>query len=132
MTRFLLSLLALASLTTLAYADKNTVLLHPGDTVYARFDLKGTKIKMIHAGPEKDDAAQVILSWNKVAKDGYRTLKVENKFNDDLVYKVEMRSLSQNHQMRVPSTPVVAGKVGFDNYPPLVEELALFDFKLEP
>jgi hypothetical protein len=132
MKRFLLSFLALAALTTLAYADKNTVLLHPGDIIYARFDVKGTKIKLAHAGPEKDDAAQVILSLDKEAKGGSRTLKVENKFTSDMLYKIEIRSLSQNHQMRLPPTPVVAGKVAFDSYPAVVEEMALFDFKLEP
>ncbi|MEJ1971668.1 MAG: hypothetical protein WDM96_03990 [Lacunisphaera sp.] len=131
MKRFLLSLFVLAALTTLAYADK-AVIIHPGDTLYLRFDVKGTKIKLAHAGSEKDDGAQVIFSLTKEVKEYNRTLKVENKFTNDFVYKVEMRSLSLNHQMRGPSTPVVGGKVSFDNYPMGVEELALFDFKLEP
>ena len=131
MKRFLLSCLALAALTTLAYADKSVV-MHPGDTIYARFDVKGTKIKLAHAGPEKDDAAQVIFSLGKDVKEFARTMKVENKFSNDFVYKVEIRSLSLNHQMRVPSSPVVAHKVSFDTYPVGVEEVALFDFKLEP
>ncbi len=131
MMRFLLSFLLLAALTTAAYADKSVV-MHPGDTMYVRFDVKGTKIKLAHAGPEKDDAAQVIFSLSKEVKEYTRTMKVENKFANDFVYKVEIRSLSLNHQMRVPTTPVVARKVAFDTYPMGVEELSLFDFKLEP
>src|SRR4051812_844147 len=131
MKRFLSSLFALAALTTFAYAEKSVV-MHPGDTIYARFDVKGTKIKLAHAGPEKDDAAQVIFAFSKEVKEYTRALKVENKFNNDFVYKIEMRSVSLNHQMRVPTTPIVAGKVGSDSYPVGVEEVALFDFKLEP
>ncbi|MES1194882.1 MAG: hypothetical protein ABUL65_03235, partial [Opitutus sp.] len=106
--------------------------MHPGDTMYLRFDVKGTKIKLAHAGPEKDDAAQVIFAYGKEVKEYSRTMKVENKFANDFVYKVEVRSLRLNHQMRVPSSPVVANKVAFDTYPMGVEEVALFDFKLEP
>ena len=131
MKRFLLSFLVLAALTTLAHAEKSVV-MHPGDTMYLRFDVKGTKIKLAHAGPEKDDAAQVTFAFSKEPKEYVRTMKVENKFSNDFVYKIEVRSLSLNHQMRVPSSPVVANKVAFDTYPMGVEEVALFDFKLEP
>lgn len=131
MKRFLIALFAFAALTTLSFADKNTIIVHPGDTVYARFEGKGKKIHLVHQGAEKDDAAQVIFSFSKEAKKGVRTLTVENKFPNDLVYKAEMRSLSLNHQQRVPTTPVVGNKMAFDTYPPGVEEIALFDFKLE-
>jgi hypothetical protein len=33
--------------------------------------------------------------------------------------------------MRGKPTPVVGGKVAFDDYPYFIEELACFDFKLE-
>ena len=59
----------------------------------------------------------MIFSFSKEVKEYAHTLKVENKFSNDFVYKVEMRSLSLNHQMRVPTTPIVANKVGSDNYP---------------
>lgn len=132
MKRFLLSVLLLCSLTSLAMAaDKNTALLHPGETVYVRFETNGKKIKFLSASKEKDEAAQVIFTFDKELKGGMRTLKVENKFPSDLVYKVELRQLSQNHQARSKPTPVVGGKVAFDDYPFFVEELACFDFKLE-
>ena len=132
MKRFLLSLFLLSSLTSLAMAgDKNTVLIHPGETVYVRFETQGKKIKFVSASKEKDDAAQVIFTWSKEVKAMNRSLKVENKFPNDLVYKVEMRSLTAHHEMRGQPTPVVGGKVGFDDYPFIVEELACFDFKLE-
>ena len=134
MMRFLLSLLLLCSLTSLASAaDKNTALVHPGETIYVRFETQGKKIKFLSASKEKDEAAQVILTFDKDPKrdTGIRTLKVENKFTPDLVYKVEMRQLTQDHQERGKPTPVVGGKVAFDEYPWVVEELACFDFQLE-
>jgi hypothetical protein len=130
--RFLLSLFAFAALTTFAFANKNTVLIHPGETVYARFEVKGKKIRLVSSGTQKDDAAQVIFTFDKELTKGVRTLKVENKFPNDLVYKAEMRSLTLKHQRRVNPTPVVGGKVAFDPYPPPVEQLAFFDFKAEP
>jgi len=134
MKRFLLSLLVLCALTSLATAaEKNTALIHPGETVYVRFETQGKKIKFLSASKEKDDAAQIIFTFDKDPKrdTGIRTLKVENKFPSDLVYKVEMRQLSHNHQARGQPTPVVGGKVAFDEYPWVVEELACFDFQLE-
>jgi hypothetical protein len=133
MKRFLLSLLLLCSLTSLASAaDKNTALIHPGETVYVRFETQGKKIKFASASKEKDDAAQIIFTWAKeFNKNGMRQLKVENKFASDLVYKVEIRSLTQKHEARFSPSPVVAGKIGFDEYPIFVEEIAAFDFKLE-
>lgn len=132
MKRFLLSLFVLSALTTFAFAEKNTVLIHPGETVYARFEVKGKKIRLIQYGKEQDDAAQVIFTWDKQADKGMRSLKVENKFPNDLIYKAEMRSLTLKHERRVTPTPVVAGKVAFDPYPVVAEQLAFFDFKAEP
>ncbi len=132
MKRFLFSLLLLCSLTALASAaEKNTALIHPGETVYVRFELQGKKMKFVKASTEKDEAAQVIFTWAKELKGLSRQLKVENKFANDLVYKVEIRSLTQHHEARFNPSPVVAGKVGFDDYPVFVEEIAAFDFKLE-
>jgi hypothetical protein len=132
MKRFLLSLLLLCSLTSLAFAgDKNTALIHPGETIYVRFETQGKKIKFVKASTEKDDSAQVIFTLAKELKGMMRQLKVENKFASDLVYKVEIRSLTQHHEARFSPSPVVAGKVGFDDYPVFVEEIAAFDFKLE-
>ena len=132
MKRFLLSLFALSALTTFAFAEKNTVIIHPGETVYARFEVKGKKVTLIKAGQEKDDAAQVIFTFDKKANNGLRNLKVENKFPNDLIYKGEMRSLALKHERRTTPTPVVGGKVSFDPYPQVVDELAFFDFKAEP
>lgn len=132
MKRFLLTLFALSALATFAFAEKNTVLIHPGETIYARFDVKGKKIQLAKASKEKDEKAQVIFTWDKEVVKGMRTLKVENKFPNDLIYKAEMRSLTLKHERRVNTTPVVGGKVGFDPYPAVVEELAFFDFKAEP
>jgi len=132
MKRFLFSLFSLFALTTLAFAEKNTVLIHPGETIYARFEVKGKKIRLLQSGKEKDDAAQVVFTFDKDAVKGLRNLKVENKFPNDLLYKAEMRSLSLKHERRITPTPVVGGKIAIDPYPTIVEELAFFDFKSEP
>lgn len=132
MKRFFFSLFAFTALATFAFAEKNTVLIHPGETVYARFEVKGKKIRLASSSKVKDDDAQVIFTFDKELTKGSRMLKVENKFPNDLVYKAEMRSLTLKHERRVEPTPVVGGKVGFDPYPPVVEELAFFDFKAEP
>lgn len=133
MKRFLLSLFVFGALATFAFAEKNTVVIRPGETVYARFEMKkGKKIQLVKTSKEKDDQAQVIFTFDKEVVKGMRTLKVENKFPNDLLYKAEMRSLTLKHERRVNPTPVVGGKVAFDPYPTVVEELAFFDFKAEP
>lgn len=90
------------------------------------------KIQLVKTSKEQDDQAQVIFTFDKAVTNGVRTLKVENKFPNDLIYKAEMRSLTLKHERRVNPTPVVGGKVAFDPYPSVVEELAFFDFKAEP
>jgi hypothetical protein len=132
MKRLLLALFALSALTTFAFAEKNTVIIHPGEVVYARFEVKGKKIRLVQSGKEKDDAAQLIFTFDKQVTNGMRNLKVENKFPNDLLYKAEMRSLTLKHERRVNPTPVVGGKIAIDPYPQVVEQLAFFDFKAEP
>jgi len=132
MKRFLFSLFAFVAFATFARAEKNSVVIHPGETVYARFEVKGKKIRLVSSSKEQDPAAQLIFTFDKELTKGSRMLKVENKFPNDLLYKAEMRSLTLKHERRVNPTPVVGGKVGFDPYPPMVEELAFFDFKAEP
>ncbi len=129
-------ILAVFFLTTLilpaSAADKaNAVLVHPGEVVYARFEAKGKKIKLVSFSKEKDEGAQVVFSLQLDAKKPVQVLKVENKFNRDLTYKVEMRSLTRKQQFPVPVTPVVGGKVAFENFPLQAEELAAYDFQLE-
>jgi hypothetical protein len=131
MKRLVLFIFAILLAAVPAFAAKNTVLVHPGETIYARFEVDGKKIRLANAGTEKDEGAQVVFIFDKEPTGYMRRLKVENRFERDFVYKVEMRSLTQGHQQRVPSTPVVGGKVAFEEYPVGVEELALYDFKIE-
>lgn len=132
MKRFfsLLSLLLLIAVP--AFADKNTITIHPGETVYARFEVSGRKITLTSASTEKNESAQVVMTFDQeIQKTGFRRLKIENKFPKDLVYKAEMRSIAGKHSARFKTTPIVGGKVGFDEYPPIVDEVAAYDFKLE-
>lgn len=129
MKRFLLLLSALFLVATAQAADKNQVTLQPGDVLYVRFENAGKKIRVANVGKEKDPSAQAIFTLTRDPKEGLQ-LKVENGFPKDLIYKVELRSLTLKREMRAPSAPVVANKIAFEKYPPTVEQIALYDFKL--
>lgn len=133
MKSLLVALFFLASLTLPAHAGEkaNTVLIHPGEVVYARFEPKGKKLKLISFSKEKDEGAQVVFSFLPDEKKPGSSLKVENKFTRDLLYKVEMRSLTRKQRFPGQTSPVVAGKVAFETFPKEVEELAAFEFQLE-
>jgi hypothetical protein len=121
--------------STLSAGEKaNTVLIHPGETVYARFTRSGLKLKLVSASKEKDEQAQVILTLPKPdPQKKYLPidLKVENKFDKDLNYKAQARSLTLELKMMANVYPVVAGKMSFVSLPPKVEEVAILAFELE-
>ena len=133
MKRLLLVLLILAPLCSVAHAGEkpNTVLIHPGEVFYARFTQSGKKLKLVSATKELDEKAQVVLTMNTNKQDGVITLKLENKFAKDLLYNADMRSLTQKMHKQVTVLPVVTGKVSFEHFPPLVEELAVYGFELQ-
>lgn len=126
-------LLCVASLR--AGEKANTVLVHPGEVIYARFTQTGIKLKLVKASKEKDEQAQLILTFD--AKDPDKTkyafinLKVENKFDKDLIYKAQARAPTLNLRTMATVYPVVAGKMALVNLPPKVEEVAMFAFELE-
>ena len=134
MKRLLFSLLATVALgpLVLVAAEKvNTVLIHPGETIYAKFIQKGKKLTLVSTSKEKDESAQVIFTMPKTAANAASSLQVENKFAKDLVYKLEIRSLSLKRNAPVPVVPVVAGKLARELLPPFIEEVAAYAFKLE-
>ena len=133
MNRLFLALIFVCSswLTATAAEKANTVVVHLGEVIYARFEQKGTKIKLLATSKTKDEAAQVVMSLQREEKKPGLILKVENHFTRDLLYKVEMRSLTRKQRFPAPSSPVVAGKVALESFPPVVEEIAAFGFALE-
>lgn len=133
MMRLFLPLLLLGSLALPAQAASkaNTVVLRPGEVIYARFETNGKKIKLADASKEKDDRAQVIFSLTREAESLEVKLKVENKFPKDLVYTAVLRSRRLDRESRGEVSPVVGGKLAFETFPPLVDEVTLSDFKLE-
>lgn len=133
MNRLLLAVFLVATLTLPAHAGEkpNTVLIHPGEVVYARFEAKGKKIKLVSYSKELDAGAQVVFSFQPDEKKPGFILKVENKFTRDLLYKTEMRSLTRKQRFPGQSSPVVAGKVAFEILPKEVEQLAAYEFQLE-
>lgn len=134
MKRLLLSLLAasvLGPLAVIAGEKANTVLIHPGETIYAKFTQQGRKLSLVSTSKEKDETAQLIFTMSRAAPGETSSIQVENKFAKDLVYKVEIRSLSLKRQVPLVVVPVVAGKLAREQLPPYIEELAAYAFKLE-
>lgn len=134
MKRLLLSLLAAAVIgppAVVAGEKPNTVLIHPGETIYAKFTRKDRKLTLVSTSKEKDETAQLIFTMAKTAAGETSSIQVENKFAKDLVYKVEIRSLSLKRQVPFVVVPVVAGKLAREQLPPYIEELAAYAFKLE-
>jgi hypothetical protein len=133
MKRFLLAALLLACFCPFAQAaDKiSELLIHPEETRYARFEVTRKKITLVSISAEPDDRAQVIVSLKLDAKLGYLKLRVENKFPQDLLYRAEVHFLKEKREFPVKVMPVVAGKLAYENFPSVVEEIALFDFKLQ-
>lgn len=130
----LLALLFLAPHALRAGEKANTVLIHPGEVIYARFTQSGIKLKLVKASKEPDDQAQVILTLSPAdpAKPyAPFQLKVENKFALDLDYEGQVRSFTMKRHMPAEVYPVVAGKLSFVSLPPKVDETALFGWKLE-
>ena len=112
----------------------NTIVVHPGEVIYARFEQKGKKLKLITATKEKNDAAQVIVSMS--SPDPKKplenlTLKVENNFSEDLVYAAEMRRVAKKQRRLTMVSPVVANKLALEPVPFFVDEMALFEFGLQ-
>ncbi|MBI2498265.1 MAG: hypothetical protein HYV75_10280 [Opitutae bacterium] len=134
MKRLLLSLLAASTLGPLAVGagkKTNTVLIHPGETIYAKFTQKDRKLTLVGTSKEKDETAQLVFTMSKTAPGETSSLQVVNKFAKDLVYKVEIRSLALKRQAPLMVVPVVAGKLAREQLPPHIEELAAYAFKLE-
>lgn len=133
----LLSLLLLAFLCPgLARAGEkaNTVLIHPGEVIYAEFARKGIKLTLVKATKEPNERAQVIVSFLKAdhaERFALPHLKLENKFDLDLDYEAQVRLLTAD--MRAPAEvyPVVGGKMAQTIIPPRTEEIAVFGWVLE-
>jgi hypothetical protein len=133
MNRLLLATFLLLALTLPAHAGEKagTILIHPGEVVYARFEAKGKKIKLVSSTKVKDEGAQVIFTLLPDEKKGGYSLKVENKFSKDLRYRAEMRSLTRKMKFAVTMTPVVGGKLALESFPKEVEQVAAYEFQLE-
>jgi len=133
MKRLLFALFFAAALTLPAQAKEkaNTVLIHPGETLYASFEVKGTKLKLVSFSKVKVDSAQLVISLLPDEKKPANTLKLENKFPRDLHYHMEMRSLVRKQHFARETIPVVTGKLALEIMPKEADELALSDFKLE-
>ena len=130
----LLPYLLFWSLASGAAEKPNTILIHPGETIYARFTQLGGKIKLVQTSKTLDAEAQVILTLDPTdpaKKKPLLNLKVENKFSQDLIYKAQLRSLTENRKIMAPVYPVVAGKLALVAFPPRTEEIALFGYELE-
>jgi type II secretory pathway component GspD/PulD (secretin) len=126
--RLFVLVLLLASLSPLSAAKLKDITLRPGETVYVRFDTSGKRLRLAEAGTQPNPQAQVVFSLERDTAKKVVVLRVENKLAKDLAYRAEMRSTRLNLKSQAPVTPVVAGKLGIEKFPELVDELTAFDF----
>jgi hypothetical protein len=133
MMRLLLALLLIGSLALPASAASkaNTIVLRPGDVIYARFETNGKKIKLANAGKEKDEAAQVIFTLTREKDTLDIKLRVENKFPKDLVCETVMHSKRLDRDAPAETLSVVGGKLALESFGPLTDELFISGFKLQ-
>lgn len=132
-TLFALLILPFVALAQLPAEKPNTVLVHPGDVLYAKFEESGASLKLLSISKEKDDQAQLVLTMKPFDKAaGFLMLQVESKFGKDMAYKAEMRLLSKNRRKETSVIPVRAGLSSFESWPHPIEELALYGFELKP
>jgi hypothetical protein len=123
-------LLALAETPT---EKPNTILIHPGEVLYATFAESGTELKLVSVAKEKSDQAQLTLEMSPFdKKERLLMLSVKSTFKKDMHYKAEMRLLSKNRRQETSVVPVMAGLAAFESWPHPIEELALFGFALKP
>jgi len=125
--------LSFGSLVGLAKEPAGTVLIHPGEVVYVRFEQKGIKLKLLSVSKEKDEYAQVIVTRDPVdpAMKAMTGFKIVNKFPLDLLCKKEMRALKIGTEAPLVPVRVVGGRLFSEDLPYFVDEIALTGFVLE-
>jgi hypothetical protein len=112
-------------------AKPDSVLIHPGETLYITFQRTGDSLTLAHVGTDADKAAQLILKMAPLKEVQGTSLNVQNKFDKNLYYKAEIRLLSKNKKFNTSVVPVLAGKFSFESWPYAIEELALSGFELK-
>ena len=108
-----------------------TVLIHPGETIYVLFQRTGDSLVLVHVGKDADKAAQLKFTMAPFKEIHGTSLNVENKFDKNLYYKAEIHLLSKNKRANTSVVPVIAGKQSFESWPYEIEELALSGFELK-
>jgi hypothetical protein len=106
------------------------VVIHPGETLYVTFQRTGDSLTLTLASKDADKGAQLILKMGALKEIHGTMLQVENKFDKNLYYKAEMHLTSKKKRAYTSVVPVIAGKVSFESWPYMIEELALSGFEL--
>jgi len=109
----------------------DNVLIHPGETLYVTFQRTGDSLTLAHVGKDADKTAQLVFTMAPFKEIHGTSLKVENKFDKNLCYKAEMHLLSKSKRASTSVVPVFAGKLSFESWPYVIEELALSGFELK-
>jgi len=135
MKHFFLFLILVVPFCTVASASErsNTVLIRPGEVIYARFTQKGIKLKLVSATKEKNDEAQLVVTMDPAdpEKKAGTPFKIVSKFTRDLNYRLEVRDSKNTFALPIVTGRVVAEKMAVDKLPPFVAEVALYGFELE-
>jgi len=110
----------------------NTVLIHPGEVIYARFDESGAELRLVNVSKEEDENAQLVLTMRPFDKGrAMQMLSVRSSFKKTMNYKAEMMLPGRNRRQKTSVIPVMAGLISFESWPHPIEELALFGFVLD-
>ena len=130
----LLSLIvfALVAPSIAALDATNTIIMHPGDVLYAKFDEAAQGLRLLAVAKDKDDQAQLILTMEPFdRKTGMLMLEVKSRFKRTMTYKAEMRWPSKQRRKETSVVPVMAGLISIETWPHPIEELALYSFALK-
>ncbi len=129
---FVFVLTCLLARAASAADQANTVLIHPGEQLFVRFEQTGSSLKVLNASKEKNDHAQLILRMEPFDRStGLLVLVVQSRFKKTMSYKAEMRLLAKNRRAETSVVPVLAGLESFESWPHPIDELALYGFELK-
>jgi len=109
---------------------KDKVAIKPGRPIDVRFQREGDALSApeVLAGA-KDGAEAVHFDLSKEGRG--RTLATRNPFSKNLVFRAAVRHEGRASFVETSIVPVRAGLIGFELWREPIEELVLFDFKLE-
>lgn len=109
---------------------KDKVTITVGKTLLVQFEQKGDTISQPKVVEKADDKA-FTPSFEFIESSGNLTLTTRNPFPKDLKFRALARIKGRKTYFETSIVPVRSGILGIELWPDPIEELILFDFKLE-